>query len=558
MLIELHIRDFTIIEQTDLEFANSMTVLTGETGAGKSILVDALSFILGGRADNKYIRHQADAADISAEFLIEAQSEALQWLTENDFTQDNARQCLIRRVLNREGRSKAYINGHPATLAQLKNVGSLLVNIHGQHEHYALLKKESQLARLDHYAGHEALLSEVKHSFVAMRVTQDSLNLLKQTQAESLAKQELLRYQVNELTQLDLAEQEWEILNQEHNKLSHAHELITLCHNSLQLLYENEQDTVLGNLNSLYKQFNEASRRHPELATISNLLNDAIIHVRECSHELRDYHEQLSLDPERLAQIEQRIQAIHTMARKHHTPAEQLYEHYRQLEEQYHSLTQSDVDVEKLTRVLAQQADQYQKLAKKLSQSRKTAAKTLSQQVQLSMQELGMEGGKFAIEFDALDSEHYSAQGIDRIQFMTSVNPGQPLMPMSDVVSGGELSRIGLAIQVLTAERSATPTLIFDEVDTGIGGGTAEVVGKLLRKLGEHCQVMCVTHLPQVAAQASQHIFVEKVKGKAHTASQVQVLDKVGRQRELARMLGGIEITESTLKHAAEMLERAE
>jgi DNA repair protein RecN (Recombination protein N) len=557
MLLELHIKDFTIIEHTDLEFETGMTVLTGETGAGKSILVDALSFILGGRADSKYIRHQADVADISALFLIDSQSEAVQWLQQNDFTQGPDEQCLLRRVLSREGRAKAYINGHPATLNQLKILGSLLVNIHGQHEHYALLKRESQLARLDHYAGNEDLLQQVKQSFLAWKHSLQKFIELSAAQQESQAKQELLRYQVSELKQLALGEHELESLHQEHNKLSHAQELITLCGSSLQVLYENEQDTVIAHLNQIYKQFKDTSKLHPELTTIANLLNDAIIHVRECSHELRDYQEQLSLDPERLETIEERLQAIHSMARKHHVPAEQLYAHFCQLVQQLDSLSHNDSEIEKLKAIAEQQAEQYQKIAKKLSQARKAAAKTLSQQVQKSMQELGMDGGKFTIEFETITEEHYSAIGIDKVNYMTSVNPGQPLMPMSDVVSGGELSRIGLAIQVLTAERSATPTLIFDEVDTGIGGGTAEVVGKLLRKLGEHCQVMCVTHLAQVAAQASHHIYVEKIKAKSHTASQVQKLDKKGRQHELARMIGGIEITESTLKHAAEMLEKA-
>ncbi|MDO8954372.1 MAG: DNA repair protein RecN [Gammaproteobacteria bacterium] len=558
MLIELHIRDFTIIEKTDLSFTNGMTVLTGETGAGKSILVDALSFILGCRADSKYIRHCAEVADISAIFLIEGHNEALQFLVENDFLADPAEPCLLRRVLSREGRSKAYINGHPASLSQLKILGNHLVNIHGQHEHYALMKRECQLARLDHYADHTDLLVELKKSFNAWKHTENQIHELAKTQAESNAKHELLAYQVTELQQLDLSENEWEALNAEQNKLSHAQELISLCSNSLQVLYENERDTVLGQLNSLHKQFKDSARQHPELSTINTLLNDAIINVQECSHELRDYHDRLSLDPERLEAIEQRMQAIHAMARKHHIPTEQLYAHYCELEQQLRALSHLDANVEKLTAQLKMQAEQYQKIAEKLSLSRRKIAKTLSQKVQKSMQELGMEGGKFIIEFETLSAEQFSVHGIERVQFMTSVNPGQPLMPMSDVVSGGELSRIGLAIQVLTAERSATPTLIFDEVDTGIGGGTAEVVGKLLRKLGEHCQVMCVTHLPQVAAQAFQHIHVEKLKAKTHTASHVHTLDKLGRQRELARMLGGIEITESTLKHAQEMLEKAE
>jgi DNA repair protein RecN (Recombination protein N) len=555
MLLELHIRDFTIIEKTDLAFETGMTVLTGETGAGKSILVDALSFILGGRADTKYIRHQAEMADISAVFLLEAKSEAAEWLKENDLF---AEECVLRRVLNKEGRSKAYINGHPATLNQLKSLGNLLLNIHGQHEHYALLKRESQLARLDHFANNNELLSQVTKSFIALKQSQQNLFELQSKQQEFQAKHDLIRYQVNELEQLKLTEQEYESLHQEHNKLSHAQELINLCANSLDILYENEQAAVLSNLNQLYKQFKDTSKRHPELNDIVKLLNDAIIHVQECSHELRNYQEQLNLDPERLEVIEQRLQSLHNIARKHHIPAEKLYQHYQELEQELSSLSQSDQEIEQLQQLIQQQSEDYQKLAKKLSQHRKSAAKTLSQQVEKSMQELGMEGGKFAIEFEALTEEHYSALGIDKINFMANANPGQPLMPMTAVVSGGELSRIGLAIQVLTAERSATPTMIFDEVDTGIGGGTAEVVGKLLRKLGEHCQVMCVTHLAQVAAQASHHIYIEKIKSKAHTASQVQILDKKGRQHELARMLGGIEITESTLKHAAEMLEKAE
>lgn len=551
MLLELHIENFTIIDRCGAELANGMTVLTGETGAGKSILVDALGFVLGGRADNKYIRHGTEQADIIANFRVESDSSAATWLQDNGFDSED---CVLRRVLNREGRTRAYINGKPATLQQLKTLGSLLVNIHGQHEHYALLKREPQLARLDHYAGHGALLKQVSLSYQNWKHTLNELEHLKTHETERESRLNLLTYQVEEMQQLELGVSELDELHREQQKLSHAQELMQLSAGALHQLYEGEQDTILGQLSQLQKQFNEAARAHQELQGIAAMLSEAAINIKECSHELRDYHDTLSLDPERLQTIEARLEAIHKLARKHRVAPEQLYAHQESLLYELNSLKAAQTDISQLEDTLQNQAEQYLKLAGKLSHSRQKAAKALSQEVTASMQSLGLSGGKFNIGFDNLAAGQFSVSGQEKISFMVSTNPGQPMLPMSDVVSGGELSRIGLAIQVLTAERSATPTLIFDEVDVGIGGATAEVVGKLLRKLGEHCQVLCVTHLPQVAAQAQQHIYVEKIKDNHSTVSQLQILDFESRTQEIARMLGGLHITQQTLKTAAEML----
>jgi DNA repair protein RecN (Recombination protein N) len=553
MLISLHIENFTIINECSLELENGMTVLTGETGAGKSILVDALGFVLGGRADSKMLRHGSEQADISANFWIAADCEAAKWLQAEGY---DSEECLLRRVLTKEGRSKAYINGKPATIQQLKALGSLLVNIHGQHEHYALLKRENQLTRLDYYLGQPSLLAQVTKAFNAWQNTQEKLIASKTAQSQSHARLELLRYQTEELEQLALAETELDNLHQEQQKLAHAQELMQLCANALSILYDNEQDTIHSQLNSLHKQFADATKTHHGLSSIATMLHDAMINIKECSHELQDYHEGLGLDPERLQTVELRLDTIYKVARKHKITPENLYHHLQSLQAELASIGKQDSNIEHLQQQLQQQAKEYEQLAAKLTAARQKAAKTLSKEVSKSLQELGMSGGIFNIEFESLTD--YSAHGLERIAFMVSTNPGQPLAPMSDVVSGGELSRIGLAIQVLTAERSTTPTLIFDEVDVGIGGGTAEIVGKLLRKLSEHCQVLCVTHLPQVAAQALHHIYVEKHKAKDSTASEIHLLNQDGRVKELARMLGGVQITEQTLKHAKEMLLQAQ
>jgi len=555
MLTHIHIWNFAIVERLDLPLEGGLTVLTGETGAGKSILLDALGLALGDRADTSVIRHGAGKAEISVTFSTHDAPEAEAWLQEHEL--DSAGECIIRRVIAASGPSKAFINGKPAPAASLRELGEMLVDLHGQHEHQSLLRREAQRQLLDDFAGHGSLLGELAEAFRNWRDRQAELDRLRQAASERDDRLELLRYQVRELEELNLAEGELAELEAEHRRLANASGLLETGQRVLQTLDGDDPACAASLLASGLHDVTEMRESDPQLADVVDLLDSAVIQAREAASELRHYLDGLELDPERLAWLEQRLAAITDLARKHHCAPEELPALLPRLQAELAELEQAEVRAGNLQAEVDAALAAYRKLADKLGRSRRRAAKKLGEAVTESMQTLGMEGGRFEVAVEPLDAEAPAATGLERIEFRVSANPGQPVKPLAKVASGGELSRISLAIQVITARDSRIPTLIFDEVDVGIGGRVAEIVGQLLRTLGEQRQVICVTHLPQVAALGHHHLQVSKTAEQDRTHSRIQILDPEERVDELARMLGGIEITEQTLSHAREMIERA-
>ena len=556
MLTHIHIWNFAIVEQLDLELENGLTVLTGETGAGKSILLDALNLALGDRADSSVIRHGADKAEISVTFNTLSAPDAEAWLEEHELASEN--ECIIRRTISNTGPSKAFINGKPSPINLLRELGEMLVDLHGQHEHQSLLKRETQRQLLDDYAGHASLLKQLADSYSQWHQLQDEMHNLAQAKADRDAKLELLRYQVNELESLALSDDEPQQLDNEHKRLANANKLLETTERMLQMLEENDMGTVNSLLGQCVSEIQPLSDMDSALKSIGDMLESAAIQVKEASSELRHYADQVELDPQRLQWIEQRLADILDLTRKHHVSADDLPDLLPQLQQQLKQLEEADIRSGQLQDDINQAADKYLKLANKLSKGRSKAAEELAKQVTSSMQQLGMEGGAFNVALERRDETVFSPTGMEKVEFVVSANPGQPLKPLTRVASGGELSRISLAIQVITAKDTRIPTLIFDEVDVGIGGRVAEIVGHQLRELAGHRQVICVTHLPQVAALGHHHLQVSKQSDTDTTISQIAELTTNQRIDELARMLGGIEITEQTLSHAREMIARAQ
>lgn len=551
MLTQLFIQHFTIIDEASIDFKLGMTVLTGETGAGKSILIDALGLALGNRADTKWVRSGHQKADITANFRIAPDTAAYEWLIEHDLLPEQD-ELLVRRTLSQDGRSKAFINGQPVTVQQLKSLGKLLVNIHSQHEHHTLLSSTVQRQRLDHFADHGALLNTVQQTYETWYTAKEKLASAQQQSTEQASQQALLHYQINELDQLAIQENEVTELEKTYQQLAHVQQLLEASGNAIQVLSDHDESTLLNQLNHIQHTLTEAEALDGELKEINAMLQEAHINLQEATQALRHYHDQVGLDPERLHEVETRLDAIHTLARKHQVSPEDLFDHYQKLTQQLQRYSQTTENIEQLKKTVTETEKAYQQAAAQLSQSRQKAALALSQAITESMQTLGMTGGQFDTTFKP--SDYYSPQGMETVQFEVTTNPGQPLQPMSAIVSGGELSRISLAIQVLTTAKQPTPTLIFDEIDVGIGGATAEMVGQLLNQLGQHCQVLCVTHLPQVAAQGQHHLHVKKLKSKTDTLTSLMSLTQDQRHQEIARMLGGLKITDQTIAHAKEML----
>ncbi len=555
MLSHIHIRDFAIVDELELELSAGMTALTGETGAGKSILVDALGLILGGRADVDAIRHGSDKTELSASFQLAKLPQVRDWLREHDLDSDD--DCQLRRIIGREGRSRAYINGRPAPIAQLQALGDLLADIHGQHEHQSLLKREVQRELLDAYADHEADVATLSELYRDYKAQRDELERLRGAAQDRGARGELLRFHIQELEALDLADQELAQLEEEHRRLANAGRLLESCQRAVASLYEDEvsASTLLGHAHS---DLQELTRFDPRLQAICDLLDGALIQTREASDELRGYTEGLELDPQRLNWIDQRLATAQTLARKHRIKPEELGALLQRSREELNQLEHADEHFDALETAIAALEKNYRALALKIRARRHQAATELGQKISAAMHELGMPGGRLLISVEDLPAEELTRHGLDRIDFQVSANPGQPPQPLNKVASGGELSRISLAIQVIATHASRIPTLVFDEVDTGIGGGVAEVVGRQLRALGGNRQVLCVTHLPQVAAQAHQHCQVQKLTGDATTRTRIRRLSEAERVDEIARMLGGLEVTASTHAHAQEMIQRAQ
>jgi DNA repair protein RecN (Recombination protein N) len=553
MLTQLRIRDFAIVEALDLELAAGMTAVTGETGAGKSILVDAIGLLLGDRADSGTIRHGAERTDISAVFDLDALPAARAWLVERDL--NGERECHLRRVIASNGRSRNYINGVPQPAQALRELGEWLVDIHGQHEHQSLLRREAQRQLLDDYAGNAALVAELADHYRTWSRLRQELRDLRQASSERDARLDILRYHLKELAALNLVEGEITELESEQRRLANASQLLDTGQQLLNELSESDEDTVADRLTHSLRELDTLSRLDARLLPVSELLNAALIQVQEASSELRGYVQALDLDPTHLAQIEQRLTAAHQLARKHRLDAAELPALQARFEAELDTLEHSETRLDELQQAVKAARAAYQQGADQLSERRTAAARELGERVSQALIGLGMPGGRFAITLERLEKP--TPGGLETVEFQVSANPGQPLRPLAKVASGGELSRISLAIQVITARAARIPTLIFDEVDSGIGGGVAEVVGRQLRTLGGNRQVLCVTHLPQVAAQAHQQLKVEKQTDGESTYTQVASLETEERVTEIARMLGGLELTANTLAHAREMVEKA-
>ncbi len=552
MLSHIHIRNFAIVDLLELDLAPGMSTLTGETGAGKSILLDALGLALGDRADSSVVRHGSDRTEINVTFDIHSHPEVQSWLEGRELDMDG--ECLIRRTLTSDGRSKGYINGQPQPLAALRELGEMLVDIHGQHAHQALLRREEQRCTLDQYAGNSKLLAEINHAYRQWAKLKQELEALQKDKEEREAKLELLRYQTSELEALSPLPGEMSQLEEEHQRLAHANSLLEGSQQALQLLYEGEDATLISQLKRLNRDLAELQSIDNKLTPICELLDNATIQLDEAVNELRHYQDTVEIDPQQLTNVEARMSELHDVARKHHCEPETLTELLEALQQQLVDIENADIKYGSLEGEITKAAEAYQILADKLTTARKKAAKKLERAVTENLQKLSMAGSRFEIATTSLPSGEFSPLGMEKIEFLICTNPGQPAQPMSKIASGGELSRISLAIQVVTSSVHGIPTVIFDEVDVGIGGGTAEIVGQMLRQLGSHSQVLCVTHQPQVAAQGHQHLQVRKQANKDTTTTSIIELANEARIDELARMLGGVTITEQTRAHAGEML----
>ena len=559
MLRSLSIRDFVIVEKMELEFDAGFTVLTGETGAGKSILIDALALVLGARADALVVRQGAERAEVSAEFDIAALKAAKKYLEKQELI-DGDGACLIRRVIDAGGRSRAFINGTAVTATQLRELGEMLVDIHGQHQHQSLARAPAQRELVDAYGKLEAQAGQVAELHRDWRDKAERRRAFETNAAAYVAERERLEWQVNELAQLEFKAEEWPELTAEHSRLAHAASLIEAAEFGMETLSEGE-GASLAQVNGVIARLKNLLDYDPKLKDVLEVLEPAQVQLQEAVYSLRHYQQKLDLDPKRLREAEQRLDAIHSAARKYRTEPEQLPDMLAKARARLDELSLAgDADALRKFEDSARQACVSE--AKKLSTGRRKAAKQLAGKVTAAMQTLAMTGGVFDVALHALHvADEPAAHGLETIEFLVSAHKGMTPQPMAKVASGGELSRISLAIQTITSQIAQVPTLIFDEVDAGIGGRVAEIVGKLIKDLGKKHQVMCITHLPQVAACGDQQWQVAKSAGSGNNgkvASKVTVLDKTQRVEEIARMLGGVKITETTRKHAAEMLKGAD
>lgn len=550
MLRTLSIRDFVIVDSLELEFNAGFTVLTGETGAGKSILIDALALALGERGDAAVVRAGCERADVSAEFDIEPLPELALWLRAAELEGDPGL-VLLRRVIDKSGRSRAFVNGRPATLGQLREAGEWLVDVHGQHAHQSLLKAEAQRTLLDAHAGLAPLADQVALAYRLWQKLAQARTQYETHAAQRTAEREQLQWQARELEQLALQPGEWDAVQAEHTRLAHATGLIEGAQAALDNLSEADA-ACLPLLSRTGARLEALLDYDANLREALELIRSGEAQVQEAVYALRHYAERLELDPQRFAAVEARMEAIHGSARKFRLAPQELPEHLRQLQARLAELEIAS-NLETLVREEQQARASYFELAARLSAGRKKAAAKLGKEVTQAMQQLAMAGGKFEVALNPYPPEG-SIHGVEQVEFLVAANPGMEARALAKVASGGELSRISLAIQVITSKAALVPTLIFDEVDAGIGGGVAEIVGRQLRTLGRERQVLCVTHLPQVAAQADQQWSVSKFGIEGRVRTMVSVLDRKGRIEEVARMLGGTEITATTRKHAAEML----
>lgn len=553
MLTHLSIRNFTLVDHLDLDLKPGMTVITGETGAGKSIVLDALSQTLGDRADGQRVRLGARKADIHASFDLERIERARHWLEQQELLQEEApRECLLRRVITAEGRSKAFINGKPVTLQQLRVLGEMLIDIHSQHEHQSLLRKDTHRQLLDEFAGQGDLAVRVKEQFRLWQKRREEYLQVRDNAEELSARFQLLSYQVQELDQLNLGETEQEELEAEQRGLANAEQILRSSHELAALCTDDDQGLSVM-LHRALHLLRDLPEKSSALQEAEQLLTSAQIQVDEAQREIDHHIDGFNLDPERLQEVEERLSALYEVARKHRIGPEQLPALHESLSRELAQLQGGDEQLEKLEHQMQAAEADYRKTATALSKARREAGAKLAKSVNRQLSDLAMPNARLEVSLTP-QTEKPGPHGLEEVEFIISTNPGQPARPLSKVASGGELSRVSLAIQVVTARTSAIPSLVFDEVDVGIGGATGDVVGRLLRQLGDGGQVLCVTHLAQVASKGHQHLQVTKSANKKGAESTLVALEGEEKIEEIARMLGGMTVTEQSLAHAREMV----
>lgn len=555
MLTEIHIKDLATIEALELHFNHGCTMITGETGAGKSIFIEAIELALGGRASPNLIRPGKDKADISLCFDITHFPKVIECLKKLDL-EDDAHKCIIRRVIKSDGRSNCYVNGSPATVQFIKELGELLFHLHGQHEQQVLTKSDTQREMLDRYADHLTLAHQVKHLSEEWHSLGQQIKNLREKTLERSERSDYLRFQLEELQAIKLQAGEWEVLEKEHHRLTHAEELMRHIQQAITQISEDENQHALGMLHNVRKTLESITSVEPKAQEWMNTLNSAFIQMEDLASELQNYLENTELDPEKLQALEERVSQIFNLSRKHKIAPQELVNFQARIASELDSLNSSDEDLLKLEAEQHAVKQKYVEQADKLSLSRKKAAAKLEKEISTTIRSLSLPHGEFKIELEK-ETHALSTHGHEKIVFLIKTNPDQSLQPLAKVISGGELSRLSLAAHLALANRTSIPTLVFDEVDTGLSGATAEKIGRLLRQLGTSYQVFCVTHQAQVAACGHNHLFVEKYFIEKSTHTRLRLLTANEKTREIARMLGGEKITEKTLEHAKEILQMA-
>jgi DNA repair protein RecN (Recombination protein N) len=554
MLQQLTIKNYATVDSLELEFEPGMSVITGETGAGKSIILGALGLTLGDRADKTIVRSGASRAEICADFDTAAIEQARQWLADNDLTDEDERSCFLRRIVGKDGRSKAYINGSPVTLANLKTLGEMLLDIHSQHEHQSLLHRSTHQRMLDDFAVDQKALAQLQSTWKQWQQNHQQITELSSQSEEYSAQSQLLAYQLSELDDLDIAEDEAAQLEAEFKSLNHADEILSSVQDALNVCAEDDEHNATSQLNHALAVLRNIPQKNARLDNIIELLTSAEIQLGEAVADLRDFNAEFEADPERLEQVNARLATLHGVARKHKIKPDELPQLVEDLRQRLGRYSNSDAELEQLQANDKLLRKQFQQLAGEVSSQRKKGALQLAKQVNKQLQQLGMPHASVEVSLRPNAADSPNLQGLESVEFLVSTNPGEPAKPLIKIASGGELSRISLAIQVITAQTSHIPSLVFDEVDVGIGGGVAKVVGELLRGLGAKTQILCVTHQAQVAGQGHHHFFVSKQSKDKTTLTQVQQLGAKEKVKEVARMLGGEDYSEESLAHAQQML----
>jgi len=557
MLLQLTIQNFAIVRSLDIDWQSGMTTITGETGAGKSIAIGALGLCLGDRATTNVVRPHCKKAELAATFDTKKNVFAQRWLKQHDLLLEEDDLCILRRVISSQGRSTAYINGSQVPLVQLKELGQLLINIHGQHDHQLIVKASHQCHLLDSYASHQNLLDGVKHYYRQWNKLNKELDVLQQNKLQREAKQQLIQYQVSELDEFSIQEGEFSTLESDYKRHSNAQDLLDSTLTSLQTLSTDENFNILDSLRQCSDNLTSLARVDNQLSNVASLLSESLVVLDEANSDLTHYYQQLELDPQSYAIIEERYSLALQLAKKHQVSPENLCAFHQELTQELAGISSDESRIDTVIEEIEKTRNHYIDAAKLLSVSRAKAATSLSKLISASMQELNMPHGKFIIAVNKTKSKQQTAisiNGYDDISFKVSINPGQALEAMDKVASGGELSRISLAMQVILADKVITPTLIFDEVDVGISGPTAAMVGKKLQQLAKNTQVICVTHLPQVACKGHQQFFVSKLTDGEHTETTVTELTKESRVQEIARLLAGDRISANSLANAQELL----